>query len=115
MPVWPPELDALIASPQHHFLVFENEHVRVLRVYIPAGERTELHTHQWPGVLTIKQASDVVRRGPDGEVTYDSRESGGPSPIGTVSWLPPLGPHTLENVGNQATETLVVEIKGAQF
>jgi hypothetical protein len=45
---WPDELDALIASPQHHKLLFENEFVRVLDTNIPPGETTNVHTHQFP-------------------------------------------------------------------
>ncbi|MBS1640593.1 MAG: hypothetical protein JSR12_11100 [Bacteroidetes bacterium] len=36
--IWAKELDALIAAPQHHKLLFENEWVRVLDTNIPAGE-----------------------------------------------------------------------------
>lgn len=35
---WPEHLDALQASAEHHTLLFENEHVRVLQTRIPAGE-----------------------------------------------------------------------------
>jgi hypothetical protein len=45
---WPEHLDALIADPEHHQLLLENEYVRVLDVMIRPGEITELHTHQWP-------------------------------------------------------------------
>jgi hypothetical protein len=32
---WPSSLDALVAAPQHHRLMYENERVRVLEVRIP--------------------------------------------------------------------------------
>ena len=35
---WPPELDAVIAAPKHHTLIFENERVRVLDTRIPVGD-----------------------------------------------------------------------------
>jgi quercetin dioxygenase-like cupin family protein len=50
---WPDELDALIAAPQHHILLFENEAVRVLDTRIPPGQTVPLHTHRWPGTLYI--------------------------------------------------------------
>ena len=34
---WPDELDALVAAPQHHTLLFENEFVRVLDTRIAPG------------------------------------------------------------------------------
>ena len=47
---WPDELDALIAAPQHHKLLFENELARVLEASIPPGEMTAVHTHSFCGV-----------------------------------------------------------------
>jgi hypothetical protein len=44
--MYPNELDALIASPQHHKLLLENETVRVIDTLIPPNETTELHTHK---------------------------------------------------------------------
>ena len=43
---WPEELDALIAAPQHHKLLMENEFARVLDTLIPPGEITNVHTHK---------------------------------------------------------------------
>jgi quercetin dioxygenase-like cupin family protein len=52
-PEWPDELDALVAAPAHHKLLFENERVRVLETRIAAGDRTPVHTHRWPAALYI--------------------------------------------------------------
>jgi quercetin dioxygenase-like cupin family protein len=48
---WPAELDALVAAPAHHTLLFENEFVRVRDTCIRAGDRTPIHTHRWPAAL----------------------------------------------------------------
>jgi len=58
---FPDVLDALIASPQHHKLLFENEFVRVLDANIPAGEITNLHTHKYPASLYFISWSDFIR------------------------------------------------------
>ena len=42
---WPPELDALIAAPEHHKLLFENERVRVIDANIAVGVMTAVPTH----------------------------------------------------------------------
>ena len=42
---WPAELDALIAAPEHHKLLFENEWVRVLDTSIPSGKMKHVHMH----------------------------------------------------------------------
>src|SRR5213595_1589895 len=71
---WPAGLDALIAAPQHHKLLFENESVRVLDANIPAGEITALHTHRFPASLYIISWSDFVRYDAEGNVLLDSRK-----------------------------------------
>ena len=107
---WPEELDALIAAPGNHKLVFENETVRVLETSIAPGETTPLHTHRWPCALYIVSSSDYVRRDSEGRVTSDSR-TGKKLPDGSTVWLEPLEPHTLENVGERDLRTINVEVK----
>ncbi len=70
---WPAELDAMTAAPEHHTLLFENEHVRVLDAHVNAGDVVPVHTHCWPGVLYILGVSDFVRRDPEGSVVLDTR------------------------------------------
>ena len=40
----------MIAAPQYHRLVLENERVRVLDTVIPPGEIVPVHTHRWPAI-----------------------------------------------------------------
>ena len=110
---WPENLDALQASSEHHTLLFENEHVRVLRTRIPAGERTAVHTHRWPGVLQVLSWSPVVRYDDRGAVMADLRHLDDVAPESAFQWIDALPPHTLENVGGRDIVTLTVEIKGA--
>jgi hypothetical protein len=70
---WPEALDALVAAPEHHTLLSENDSVRVLNTRIRPGERTAVHTHRWPGVLYVRSWSTFVRRDSAGVVTLDSR------------------------------------------
>jgi quercetin dioxygenase-like cupin family protein len=46
-------LDAMSAAPHHHEVLLENETVRVLDTRLAPGERTPVHTHQWPGAPTF--------------------------------------------------------------
>jgi hypothetical protein len=108
---WPPELDAMIAAPEHHELLFENDRVRVLRTHIPPGEKTAVHTHPWPGVLNIVQWSDLVRTDADNNVLMDSRNNPSKPTDGSVNWTEPLGPHAAENVGDRELIVIAVEIK----
>ena len=109
---WPEELDALIAAPQHHALMLENEFVRVLDTRVPPGETVPLHTHRWPGTLYIVSWSDFVRRDGEGNVMVDSRITGKPDEESAL-WSMPLPPHTLENVGGQELRVITVELKNA--
>jgi hypothetical protein len=107
---WPDSLDALTAAPQHHALLFENEHVRVLETRIPPGNRTPVHTHRWPSVLYVFSWSDFIRRDADGELVVDSRAAGGGAPPPAM-WSPALPPHSLENVGSTEIRVVSVELK----
>lgn len=108
---WPDELDALIASPDNHTLLYENEFVRVLDTVIRPGETTEVHTHRWPGALYVQSWSHFVRRDEQGHILVDSREVESLSAPPQVLWLEPLPPHTLENVGSTEIRGISVEIK----
>ncbi len=109
--LWPDTLDALTAAPEHHRLVFENEHVRVLEVRIGAGEIVPLHTHRWPGVLYLQSWSEHVRRDDSGKVIFDSREAVSPPRIPSAVWCEPLSPHSVENVGANELLVLSIELK----
>lgn len=88
----------------------ENEHVRVLETLIKPGERTAIHTHQWPAATTFLSSSEVIRRDEDGEILLDTRGMDLMAPMSTA-WTPALGPHTLENVGTNDVHVITVEIK----
>lgn len=109
--MWPAELDAVIAAPNHHTVLLENEQVRVLDTRIEPGDVTPLHTHRWPSVYHIISFTDFVRRDGEGNVLVDTRQKP-KSPVPKAIWSEPLPPHTLENVGTVAIHVLSVEIKG---
>lgn len=111
---WPESLDALIAAKDHHRLILENDAVRVLETRIEPGHTVPLHTHRWPSVNYILSSSDILRRDERAEITFDSRTSGPAPRPGQAVWLPPLGPHTLENVGRSLVHVISVEIKPAR-
>lgn len=101
----------MIAAPDHHTLLFENEHVRVLDARVGPGETVPVHTHCWPGILYILGVADFVRRDPDGHVLFDSRTSSSQPGLGTSVWGEPLTPHSLENVGSHELRNITVELK----
>jgi hypothetical protein len=108
---WPADLDAMIAAPGFHTVLFEDDRVRVLDGRVPAGATVPVHTHRWGGVLYILAASDFVRRDPNGNVLADTRALKSTPVVGTAAWGAPLTPHSLENVGTKEFRTLTVEMK----
>ncbi len=67
-------LDAMIAAPDHHEVLLENDRVRVLDTRLGPGERTPIHTHSSPATLYVMSWSDFLRRDADGNVIVDSRD-----------------------------------------
>ena len=106
---WPPELDALIAAPDNHKLILENEKVRVLDTLIHPGDTTPVHTHANPSVFYILSWSDFIRYDGDGNVTTDTRQNESVPP--NVLWSEPIGPHAIKNVGDADLHVIGVEVK----
>lgn len=104
-------LDAMSAAPEHHDVLMENERVRVLDTRLGAGERTPVHTHQWPAVLYILGWSDFIRYDPEGNVLVDSRSMASSPPAGTSMWSAPLVPHYVHNIGESVLHVIAVELK----
>lgn len=107
--LWPESLDALVAAPQHHTLLMQNERVRVLQTLIPAGETTAVHVHRWPSVIHTLSFSHFIRRDENGTILQDTRNSQAPRP--EFAWSPPLPPHSIENVGGGEIRLIMVELK----
>jgi quercetin dioxygenase-like cupin family protein len=108
----PEHLDAMIAAPEHHELLLENDVVRVLDSLLRPGESTPVHTHRWPSAQYVIGLSDFVRRDGEGNVLLDTRENGSLPAAGTAFWSQPLQPHSVTNVGNSDIRVISVEIKG---
>ncbi len=82
---WDPSLDALVAAPRHHRLLFENAHVRVLDTRIPPGDTVPVHTHCWPATHYVLASSHFVRRDAAGTVLVDTRAGATlPAPGATI-------------------------------
>jgi len=109
---WPDSLDAMLAAPDHHQLLLEDERVRVLHTRIAAGDLVPLHTHRWGGVAYLQSFSHFIRRDERGEILFDSRQAGEPPKVPCAQWMQPLPPHTVENLGPLEISVLIIELKG---
>ena len=104
-------LDAMTAAPDHHAVLLDNEHVRILDTHLRPGECTPLHAHEWPAALYVLSWSDFRRLDEHGAVLVDSRTTNSRSAPGEALWLTPLGAHCVENVGDTDLHIIAVEMK----
>src|SRR5215472_2701441 len=109
---WPDSLDAVIAAPNHHTLVFENERVRILDTRIPVGDTVPVHTHRWPAVYYTISFSHFIRRDENRNVLFDSRTATGPR--APANWADCLPPHSVENVGEDDIRLISWELKESE-
>ena len=108
---WPDALDALVAAPGFHQLVFENDDVRVLDTRIGPGQVTPVHTHRWPAILYVLSTGHFVRRDDLGGLLGDTRVSGTVPEIGSTVRVEAMPPHTVENVDSCEMRLLNIELK----
>ncbi len=104
-------MDAMVEAAAHHEVLLESDKIRVLDTRVTPGDRTPVHAHQWPAALYVLSWSDFVRRDPQGNVIVDSRLVAEKPPEGAALWIAPLGPHSVENVGDSDLHIIAVEVK----
>jgi hypothetical protein len=104
------ELDGVIAAPDNHRILFENDEVRVIETRIAAGELTPLHTHLAPTVLYTLTGSHFIRRDEAGATMLDTRAT--PDfVLPTVQFSEGTPRHTIENTGDDELLVIGVELK----
>jgi hypothetical protein len=54
-------LDAVIAAPKNHKVLFEDDHVRLLEVTVQPGETENMHVHRNPSVFAYDAAQPRLR------------------------------------------------------
>ena len=96
--------DAVSVEPGVHKVLFENERVRVLDVYLAVGGKTEMHWHPDSVSYVLNGGKMRVTR-PDGTVVDVELVAGKVIP-GTNS------EHAVENIGNSDIHTIQVEFLG---
>lgn len=108
---WTGELDALIAAPDSHRLLFENDRVRVLEVLIEAGAREPEHTHRYPSVMIVDEPARI-RYYEHGALTFESPAPDTPPQGPKAVWMDAEGPHSVENIDSTRYHALRIELRG---
>ena len=93
-------LDAMKVTSGNHEVFLENDYVRVLDERVAAGERTPVHTPQWPGVRYVMGWSDFIRLDADANILLDSHTISTPE-TGAALWSDALPPHYVHNIGGK--------------
>jgi hypothetical protein len=109
--IWPPELDAVLAAPDSHRVLLENDQVRVLEVMIEPGVREPEHTHQALSVMYIDSPARTRYYGANGTLEAESPPRSGPPAEPVLRWLEPEGPHSVENIDTYRFHAIRVELK----
>lgn len=110
-PDWPDSLDAIVAAPQNHKVVLENDKVRVLDVTVQPGEREPVHGHKWPSVLYIMSEDNIRDYDAEGKLIYDSTTDKNKRTPPYTEWMEPQAPHAVENLSKTPLRLLRVELK----
>ena len=72
---WDPALDAVVAAPANHKVLFENDNLRVLEVILEASEEEPVHHHRWPSVFVFDQVEGPIHdMAPDGTMLPPNRD-----------------------------------------
>ncbi len=107
---WDPALDAVLAAPEHHAVLYEDDTIRVLSVSIPPGAVEKPHHHRFPAVFVIDR---LVRLRDRNGVTHAEIPLPIPKDVVfpvTVTFLPqPL--HYVENLDTQPFHATRIEFK----
>ncbi|MEO6014237.1 MAG: hypothetical protein ABIQ30_11730 [Devosia sp.] len=72
---WDPALDAVVAAPKHHRVLFENENMRVIEVTLEPDDEEPVHHHRWPSVFVFDAISGPIHDiAPDGSMLPPNRD-----------------------------------------
>ncbi len=109
---YPDSLDAVVAAPKFHRILFENERVRVLEVTVPPHQREPVHTHRWPSVLYKEQTGKGRYYDATGQLLHESTTPYRKGPdLVRARWQAPEAPHAVENTDEVADRFIRVELK----
>jgi quercetin dioxygenase-like cupin family protein len=97
--------DPAKVDPAHHKIVLENEYVRVLRITLPAGEKTALHQHPGSAVVFLNDATMRVTPA-NGNANTTPRKA-------NEALLADASTHVVENVGTTPSDLIMVELKAS--
>lgn len=107
---WDPALDAVIAAPRNHSVLYEDDNVRVLAVSVAPGETERPHHHRWPSVMIFDRTAKIRDfNGATGAENVLPPREGLPLPL-TIKF-PPQPLHYVENCDTTPIHATRIEYK----
>ena len=107
----PDELDAVVAAPESHKVLFENDKIRVLEVVIAPGEKELPHSHRWPSVMMVDGAARIRYYNAEGKPVFETPKDRKPTTTVEPEQMGPEGLHAVENIDTVPFHAIRVEFK----
>ncbi|RZJ54337.1 MAG: hypothetical protein EOO44_05455 [Flavobacterium sp.] len=112
---WPDSLDAMVAAPNNHRLVYEDSNVRVLMVALDSKKSEPIHTHKWSSIMWI--AKPIVPcqinnyKKANGMLVKTDSLLIEEMPINLGQLIGPEAPTSITNLSNSNGEAYRIEFK----
>jgi len=112
---WPDSLDAMVAAPNNHRLVYEDSNVRVLMVALDSKKSEPIHTHKWRSIMWI--AKPIVPcqinnyKKANGMLVKTDSLLIKEMPINLGQLIGPEAPTSITNLSNSNGEAYRIEFK----
>lgn len=107
---WDPALDAVIAAPKNHSVIYEDDDIRVLSVTVQPGEVEVPHHHRWPSVIVYDHPVKSENRDARGKVLPRKASAGGRE-WPPVIRVPPEAAHSVRNLDTVPLHLIRIEFK----
>ena len=117
---WPDSLDAVVADPANHKIVFENEKVRILEVVGGPYAVETIHTHRWPSIMWVADSAFGRGKMISYQYGYDNSKKSfylkdsviqHAPPANRGFQIPPEGPHRVISFSSAPLIAYRVEFK----
>ena len=104
--------DAVVAAPDSHRILLENDRVRVLEVVIPPGVKEPMHTHVWESVMLVDGPARIRYYNSRNEAVFESPADRPPPPERPdPEWMRSEGLHAVENIDTRPFHAIRIELK----
>jgi predicted metal-dependent enzyme (double-stranded beta helix superfamily) len=109
--------DAVVAAPDSHHILLEDDTIRVLRVEVAPGQTEPVHDHRWPSVMYFQSPQPItyiVYKLVDGRPVEVERMDAPAFEASKTVRGEPEGLHAVKNRGSAPFVAVRVEFKNGK-